>query len=148
MTRALTVVGPALSVDELVRDFVMASEQRAFPVVEDGVFLGLVCLENVRRAPRERWSETRVREIMTPRERLVILAADDEAERALKLLGQNDFDQLPVVENERLLGLVQRRGLMRWLALRGNDERPRVSEWGEGGSSRAGAPPTASSARS
>lgn len=123
MTRAVTPVVPELSVDALVRDHLMASEQRAFPVVADGVFLGLVCLEDVRRAPRDRWHETSVRDVMTPRERLVTLAPDDEAERALRLLGQGDFDQLPVLEGDRLLGLVQRRGLMRWLTLHGDEER-------------------------
>ncbi len=146
MTRALTPVSPDVSIDELVRDYFMTSEQRAFPVLSDGAFEGLVCLEDVRRAPRERWSDTRASEVMTPRERLVTIAPDDEAERALKLLGQSDVDQLPVLEGDRLLGLVQRRGLMRWLALHGDEGQRDVTGWGVGGSSRADARSAPSSA--
>lgn len=148
MTRAVAAVSPGLTVDELVREHLMASEQRAFPVLEAGALRGLVCLEDVRRAPRERWSDVHVSDVMTPTERLVTIGPDEDAERALRLLGQGEFDQLPVVEDGRLLGLVQRRGLMRWLALRGEEGGARVSGWGAGGSSPAGAPPAATSARS
>lgn len=146
MTRALTPVPPEITIEQLVHDHFMASEQRAFPVVADGAFQGLVCLEDVRRAPRERWSDTRASDVMTPRARLVTLSPQEPAERALKLLGQSDVDQLPVVEGERLLGLVQRRGLMRWLALHGEERSGDVTEWGAGGSSRAGARPAPTSA--
>lgn len=141
MSRGLASVPPELTVDELVREHIMASEQRAFPVVEGGRFRGLVCLEDVRRAPRERWQDTRASDVMTPLERLVTISPDEDAERALRLLAQGEYDQLPVVEGDRLLGLVQRRGLMRWLAVRGEDEsRADVSGWGAEGPSPEGAP--------
>lgn len=122
MTRSLSSLTPDVTVDALVREHLMETEQRAFPVVEDGVLRGLVCMEDVRRVPRDRWSEISVRDVMTPRDRLVTLQPDDDAERALRLLGRGEFDQLPVLEGDRLLGLVQRRGVMRWLALHDGDE--------------------------
>jgi len=115
----LETVPPQLTIRDLVRDHVMASDQRAFPVQDGQRFLGLVCLEDVRRVPQERWDTTRVEEIMTPLPEVVTVSPDAGAERALDLMTRRDVDQIPVLSlQDRLMGLVRRRDILKWLALR------------------------------
>lgn len=132
MTQGIAAIDPSLSVDEVVRDYLMVREQRSFPVMEGERLAGLLCLEDVRRAPRDKWPQVPVGEVMTPAEDLVSLAPDDDAERALKLLGETGYDQLPVLDDGRFVGLVQRRSVMRWIAMNeesgaGFSSRPRLA---------------------
>lgn len=110
-----------VAADETVEDFVerhlLGHSQRAFPVSIDGFLQGLVCFEDVRRLPRERRAETRIGEIMTPFERLQTLAPGARASDAIGLLATHRFNQLPVVEGRRMVGLVTREDILKWLAL-------------------------------
>jgi Zn-dependent protease len=108
---------PTTTVAELVYDAMLATEQHAFPVVEDGRLEGLVCPEDVRKISRDTWETATVREIMTPREELVVAGPHDEAAQALREMAHRDVRQVPVVEGERFLGLLRRRDIVRWLHL-------------------------------
>jgi CBS domain-containing protein len=108
-----------ITINTLVHDYIMNRDDHAFPVEADGQLVGLVTLEDVRTVPRERWDTTYVQEIMTPNERLATLPTTAEADEALHQLQQYDVRQVPVVENGRLVGLVRRRDIMKWLQLQG-----------------------------
>ena len=110
-------VVPTLSVASLVHDHLMGSNERAFPVQDGERLVGLVSLENIRRVPREDWERTTVGQIMTPAEKLVTVSPQQEATAVLDGLAQNNVGQLPVVEGGRLVGIVRRRDILRWLQL-------------------------------
>jgi CBS domain-containing protein len=55
--------------------------------------------------------------IMTPADRLVTVAPSEEASVALRVLAGRDVDQVPVVEDGRLVGLLRRRDVLRRLQL-------------------------------
>jgi CBS domain-containing protein len=100
----------------------MASDQRAFPVIAPGGELrGLVCVDDVRKAARAAWADWTVAEIMTPVERLAVVPPDAPAERALELLEAQAVDQLPVVDGDRVVGLVRRQDVLKWLTLNLDD---------------------------
>ncbi|MBL8954023.1 MAG: site-2 protease family protein [Myxococcaceae bacterium] len=116
-------VPPQLAVDTFVSEHLMATDQRAWPVEAYGQFVGLVVWDDVRRLPQSAWAHTAVRELMTPRSRLVAMKPGEPAERALELFAERDVDQIPIVEGARLLGLVRRADLLKWYALQGGDDR-------------------------
>lgn len=117
MRRHPQLVAPEVTVDELVRDYFMQSDQQAFPVVGiDGRLLGLVEMPQVRAVSRQEWSITKVRDIMTPAEEVEAVTPDEDAVHALHSLA--DHEQVPVVVQGRVAGVLQRQDLMRWLALR------------------------------
>jgi CBS domain-containing protein len=118
MWRRSETVTPSTSIDALVREHLLHSDQRCFPVVSEDRLEGMVCLEDIRRVPEETWPQTTVDRVMTTTQELTTLAPHDDAAQAFGLLGTLDVGQLPVVENGRLLGLVRRQELMKWLALR------------------------------
>lgn len=119
MQSAVTRVDPQLRVGSLVEELVMSSGQRVFPVEVAGRLAGMVSLRDLQKIPRDAWDRTIVADIMTPVERLAMLAPDQNAMEALDMLAQRDLNQLPVVSGGALLGLVRREDIVKWLALHG-----------------------------
>lgn len=105
------------SVDYLVHDFMLGSDEHAFPVVQEGQLKGIVTLEDVRVVPREKWEQVTVAEIMTPRAELLTIGPDDAVADALDELRRKDIRQLPVTSGKELIGLIRRRDILRWLQL-------------------------------
>jgi len=110
-------VEPRLTLQELVDDYLMPSGQRAFPVEERGRFVGMICLSDLPKSPRSEWRATTVRDIMTPVSELVTVSPDRDASEALNLFGRRNVNQLPVVKNGTLLGLIRREDILKWLSL-------------------------------
>jgi Zn-dependent protease/CBS domain-containing protein len=110
-------VSPDSTVEALVHDHIMQSDDHAFPVMEGDSLVGLVTLGDVRSTGRDQWQTRRVRDVMTPRDRLVAVAPGDDAAGALAELARRNVRQLPVIDRDRLVGLLRRRDIVRWLQL-------------------------------
>jgi CBS domain-containing protein len=96
----------------------MESGQRSFPVEDQhGRLAGLVSLTDLQKVPAANRHGTAVREVMTPADRLIKVAPATDSMEALALLGRGDLNQLPVVENDRFIGLVRREDILKWLSL-------------------------------
>ncbi|HZS09129.1 MAG TPA: site-2 protease family protein [Blastocatellia bacterium] len=117
MRSDVPVVPPTLPVGSLVYDWIMGSDEQAFPVMEGDELVGLVSLEDVRKVPREAWDQTTVGEIMTRAGQLDVVAAREDASGALEKLTRRDAGQIPVVENGHLVGLLRRSDIIKWLQL-------------------------------
>lgn len=112
---------PTVALDTTVADLVqhvaLRTDERAFPVMRGDQLVGLIRVDDIRRLPRDRWETTRVDEIMTPRPALVVASAQEDAEEAFTELAARDVDELPVVNNGTLVGMLRRRDVLRWLQL-------------------------------
>jgi CBS domain-containing protein len=64
------------------------------------------------------WDAVRVRDEMTPTP-LRQVAPDDDLARALALLGEHSIHQAPVMVGDRLVGLLTRAHVIRYLHSRG-----------------------------
>jgi Zn-dependent protease/predicted transcriptional regulator len=117
MQTRLDRVEPDLPIGELVEKHMMASGQRVLPVERAGRFLGLVSLSDLQKSERRAWDRMTAAEIMTPSERLVVVAPDTDAGEALETLARRGVNQLPVVEGGRLVGLLRREDVLKWLSL-------------------------------
>ena len=122
MRRDPPVVPPDVTVAALVHAHIMGSDDYGFPVLEQGRLVGLVTLDDVRRADRTRWDQLTVREIMTPRNKLATVTAQQDSASAFDVLMERDVRQLPVLENGELIGLLRRNDLVRWLQLQSRAE--------------------------
>ncbi|MBO0859360.1 MAG: site-2 protease family protein [Chloracidobacterium sp.] len=110
-------VAPTLPVSHLVYDYVMGADERAFPVLEEDRLVGMVCLEDIRKVPRKEWDQATVEEIMTDSNHLDVVTASEDAGNALEKLTRRDVGQAPVIENGRLVGLLRRRDILKWLEM-------------------------------
>ena len=117
MRRGTEWVPAQTTIEALVGEHLFRSDQRAFPVMTDEGLVGLVSFSDVHRVPQTRWHTTRVAEIMTPAQDLISLPKNASAARALALLASHDINQLLVLDDGLVEGLVQRSDLLTWLAL-------------------------------
>lgn len=124
MLRQLETVWPDMPLDMFVSNFLLRSDQRAFPVLDGERLIGLVCQRDVERLPAAQRRSTAVRDIMKPVAQIVTAHANDDAFDILNVLAQRDINQVLVVENGRVAGLVRRVDILRWLALHGAPKSP------------------------
>ena len=119
MTRDCQVVSPTLTVEQLVNEHILTSGRRCFPVVDYGRALGLVTVHHVRVVERKHWAKRTVREIMTPIDRMKQVHPDDDLSSVMHLLTEEDVNQVPVVEDNNIVGMVARDSLLSFIHLRG-----------------------------
>jgi Zn-dependent protease/CBS domain-containing protein len=118
MRAQVPVVPPNIPVSRLVDEYLMGTDERAFPVMDEGRGLaGMVCLEDIRKIPRDQWENIRVAEIMTPASKLEQVTPNEDVSTALNKLAQRDVRQMPVVQNGQLVGMLRRRDILRWLQI-------------------------------
>jgi Zn-dependent protease/CBS domain-containing protein len=119
MTPDPPVVSPAISVRELVDEYILRRGLRAMPVAQDGAIVGLVTLSDVKHQPESEWSRNSVGAIMT-RPPLKAIGPDAPVTTALERLVEDDVNQLLVVDKDgTLLGILARGDVMRFLQMRG-----------------------------
>ena len=115
MSKDYILVNRGMSLQELVDDYLLRTGQRCFAVEDHGRLVGLITPRDIGSIPRERWEQTTVREAMRPLEELHIITPEAHAPDALRLMADGDVNQLPVVANGTLQGIVSRSQLMQLL---------------------------------
>ncbi|MDQ6603502.1 MAG: CBS domain-containing protein, partial [Chloroflexota bacterium] len=91
---------------------------RAGAVEQGGRFVGIVTLSDVVRIPQDRWEGTRVEAVMIPMARLISVAPTAQVLAALERIQQGSFNQLPVIADGHIVGLLTRNDLLRFVQLR------------------------------
>jgi Zn-dependent protease/predicted transcriptional regulator len=112
-----TVTEPALSVQDFVFEHVIRQGRRALLVADGGRLLGIVSITDAKHVPQESWATTRVEDIMT-RVPLKSIPPEADMNGALQLLVEGELNQLPVISDGRVLGLLSRADVLRFLQLR------------------------------
>ncbi|MFO1431720.1 MAG: CBS domain-containing protein [Candidatus Competibacteraceae bacterium] len=120
MRANFTTVEPDMPVSELVDKYLLPSDQRAFPVLAGDTFIGLVCLQDIRKIPRADWEHKVAGDIMTPADALNGIPPGENAVTAMLALGRQGVNQLPVLENGRVRGLVSREDILKLLSVYGD----------------------------
>ena len=113
-----STVEPQVPISELVHEHILQKAVRALPVVQEEQLVGMITLNEIRGVPREQWDSTPVGSVMTGREDLQTVKPDDDLAGAIRILAEQDINQLPVVEDGRLVGLLSRSNVMRYLQVR------------------------------
>ncbi len=108
-------VPPDVSLEELVHDFFLRRPFSSFPVVEDGVIVGLVTLGQLKTLDRENWAHKRVSDIMSPVEETVIVGPDTPMSSVLSMMREGGSSRVLVATNGRLLGIISTSDITRWL---------------------------------
>jgi len=109
-------VPPNITIQKLVDDHVLSGRQHAYPVASDGQLVGLICLDDIRRVPREKRPEETVAEAMTPYDRLVTVNPNEDLAVAVDRLGRGGYEQLPVVDQpHHMVGLLRRQDVINYL---------------------------------
>jgi Zn-dependent protease/CBS domain-containing protein len=113
-----TTVAPGISVAELVDKYILPQARRAIPVADNGRLVGIVTISDIANVPPEQRSQVTVAAVMGGQERLHTVRLDGRALDAFELMGEHDLEQVPVMEDGRLVGLLTRADIARQLQLR------------------------------
>ena len=123
VARECPVISQQLSLGQLVRGCILVTGQRYF-VVADGVKLqGIVTMRNIKPIPKDRWDSTTIGEIMTPAGELRTAQAEQPAASLLEQMNEWQIDHMPVLEQDRVIGIVVLDSLMRLVKARAELEK-------------------------
>jgi Zn-dependent protease/CBS domain-containing protein len=112
------LVDPSLSVHDFVFDCLLRRGERAVLVGGPDGVLGIVTVSDARRVPQAAWSTTPVGQIMT-RAPLRSVPTTAALADALEILVDNRLNQMPVMDQQAVLGMLSRADVLRFLQLRG-----------------------------
>jgi Zn-dependent protease/predicted transcriptional regulator len=120
MTTDCPTVFPELTIEQLVHDNMLTSGRRCFPVVQrDGSVQGLVTLNEIAAVPRVDWLARTVKEIMTPFSKLKTVRPDEDLATVMQMLAEQNINQVLVVKDGNIMGMVARDNLINFINLRG-----------------------------
>ncbi len=112
------MVPPDLTIEKLVNENIMVSGRRCFPVTSEGRVLGMITLRDIQKIPRGEWSYKLVRDAMTPIEKLRTIKPEEDLNTVLNTLSQHDVNQVPVVEDNNVVGMVARDNIINFINVR------------------------------
>jgi Zn-dependent protease/CBS domain-containing protein len=118
MTAAPPAVAAASSVQAAVEELIWPQGLGGLLVEEAGRVVGMITAADIRRIPRDQWALTTVGHAMVPAERLPTAAPRQQLSAALALLAAHNVDQLLVVQNGEVVGLLTRDGVARLVEAR------------------------------
>lgn len=111
-------VDPELSVQEFVHEQLLRTGRRFFLVIQDGHLLGVLTANEVRTVEPKAWPYTAVRSVMRSADKIHFVSRDMPAMGALETMGREDVNQLPVMSNGRVEGIVSRAHVLQLLRSR------------------------------
>lgn len=111
-------VPPALSISQLVNDYVYRYHYKMFPVVSAGTPVGCVTLNQVKEFPAPEWDRHTVGEISSGNLADTTVAPDTDAVKALSIMNRTGNTRLMVVHNGELVGIVSLKDLLKFLSIK------------------------------
>jgi CBS domain-containing protein len=110
-------VVPGAPLQSIVDDVMVGQGERAVMVANGGAVLGILTVTDVRAIPRDEWRATPAQAAMTPRDRIVTVIAATPAVEVLVLIGEKRLNQIPVLDDGRMIGMITRREILERLQL-------------------------------
>jgi Zn-dependent protease/predicted transcriptional regulator len=118
MARDCAQVDGRTNLRTFVDEYVLPTGRRCHLIVDKGAVVGLITPHEVKTVERERWPYTTVDSIMVPIDRLKTVNPETSVTEALEILARDDVNQLPVIANGQLAGVVSRDRVLRFLVTR------------------------------
>jgi Zn-dependent protease len=118
MTGGYPLIPQQLSLGQLIRDYILVTGQCYFLVVDGVKLRGIVTMRNIKRIPKGHRDSTPVGEIMIPLSELKVAHPRQPAASLLEQMDELGVNQMPVLENGALIGIVSRERLLRLVRAR------------------------------
>ena len=118
MVQDCATVDGNTNLQTFVEEYLLHTGQRCFLIAENGEVAGMITPHEIKGVERARWPFTLVSDAMRPLDRLRTVAPETPVIEALTIIGREDFNQLPVISNGRLVGMISRDQILRFLLTR------------------------------
>jgi Zn-dependent protease/predicted transcriptional regulator len=117
MTSEMPSVDRSISLEDYLHEM-LRTGRRCHLVMGNGEMVGMITLHNVRSIPREEWPATSVQAAMIPRDKIHWAQSGESALDILERMQSEDINQMPVVDNGRVVGLITRDTVLRVIQTR------------------------------
>jgi predicted transcriptional regulator len=108
MTEDCPSVDGNLNLRTFADDHLLRTGRRCFVVLENGQQSGIATVEEIKRIPRERWPFTTVSQIARSLDQVRTVSPDITVTEALQVMVQENLNQVPVVANGSVTGVISR----------------------------------------
>ncbi len=115
MVRDPIVLGPDETVAGAIENYFLRYGFGGFPVAEDGKVLGVVTLAQVRECPAAERASRRIGQVMRPADQTIEIAPGAGVSDAIRQMVAADIGRLLVVDQGKLVGLITRTGVTRYV---------------------------------
>ncbi|OPX69115.1 MAG: Zinc metalloprotease [Methanoregulaceae archaeon PtaB.Bin056] len=115
MARSVMTVPPTMPIREVI-DLMYSTKHLGFPVVDRGFVVGMITLADVHRIPPLDREAMQVRDIMT--RDVIALAPRSPVIDGLRLMSRYNIGRIPVMDNDRLVGIITRTDILKVIELK------------------------------
>jgi predicted transcriptional regulator len=117
MARDCPTVDGWLNLQNFVEHELLRTGRRCFVVVEKGEMTGLVTPHEIKQVDRAKWPFTTLHDVMRPIAEIRSVAPDASLTSALELMSRDNLNQLPVVSNGHVEGMLSRAQVFAYLKI-------------------------------
>jgi Zn-dependent protease len=118
MNKTPTTVPANISLQRLIDEYFLPQGLRTAFVTQGDYLAGLITLGDIRHVPREEWGQTPVGFAMLPVEQLHSVSPQQSLNEVLPLMANRDINQVPVVQDGKLVGVLTRESIIRTVEIR------------------------------
>ncbi len=115
MSTRCAAVPADLTLQQLVDEHILGTGQRCFLVNRGDATVGLMTLRRIKEVPRPEWATTSVAQVMVPLEQSKRTDPDTELWAALQEMDRDGVNQLPVIRDHRVIGMLSRDDVITFL---------------------------------
>lgn len=106
------IIAPDSTAEEL-HEKMRKQNKIVYPVVENKELLGIVSIQDIARVDKNKWHDIKVKKLMNAD--VVTVNSDEDAFSVFKSLIKNNIDQIFVKENDKLVGIITRNDLLKFI---------------------------------
>jgi Zn-dependent protease/predicted transcriptional regulator len=118
MARDCPTIDSETNLQAFAEDHLLRTGRRCYVVIRNGAVAGLITPNELRGIDKSRWPFTTVNDTMRPLEGLHTVNPDTPVSEAMDSMGREDLNQLPVVLNHHLEGVITRGHVLQFLQAR------------------------------
>jgi CBS domain-containing protein len=112
------LIPPHINLTELVEQYILPTGRSCLLISWGAQLEGIVTLQQVRNVPRSRWAITTAQDIMIPAGKLKVAYADEDLFSVLQRMNGESADHIPVMEAGKLIGIINREDIARFVRTR------------------------------
>ena len=118
MAQQFPVVDANANLQTFVQEHLLPTGHRCFVVSEQGTPAGIITPHEVKAIDRARWPYTTVGDVMRSFDTLRTVSPERPVTEALEMMGREEVNQIPVVQQGKLAGIISRAHIVRVLQTR------------------------------
>ncbi len=108
MRRDFASVDTSISLEQIVNEHILGGARRSLVVKQNDQIAGLLTTHRIQSVPKTEWPTTTAAQVMIPAQEMKWVRPEDELMQALSEMDRDGVNQLPVMDNGQIQGILGR----------------------------------------